>query len=215
MSLRVGEVWDNPATGERGVIRVVPDESNGYRLAADVYVRPGGAVAGEHVHPQFTETYTMVRGQLGVRRDGREVRLEPGMRADVARGTAHYFWNDGPDEARFVVEVQPAGRFAPMIRNLFMLAQDGKTDARGRPGLLQGVALGREFYDTCRFTSPPQIVQRVMFAALGPVATLAGRRGRYPEYEEREVPVIDPEPLPPELADLIGGRPARAPGAGT
>jgi mannose-6-phosphate isomerase-like protein (cupin superfamily) len=214
MLIRVGEVLDNPVTGERGVVRVAPGESNGYRLVADVYVRPGGAVSGEHVHPSYTESYTLVRGRLAVRRDGRGVDMDPGMRPDIPPGMPHDFWNAGPDEARFVLEVQPAGRFLPMIRNLFLLAQEGKTDAKGRPGLLQGVAFGREFADTCRFTSPPQAVQQVMFAVLGPLARLAGRRGSYPEYLERELPVVTPEPLPRELADVVPGPPARTPGPG-
>lgn len=205
MRVCVGEVLENPVTGERGVVRVPPLESNGYRLVADVYVRPGGAVSGEHVHPSYTETYTIVRGRLSVRRDGREMDLRPGMRVAIPPGMAHDFWNAGRDEARFVVEVQPAERFLLMIRNLFMLAQDGKTNAKGMPRLLQGAALGREFADTCRFTSPPPSVQRVMFGLLGPLAWLAGRRGSYPEYEQRELPVVDPEPLPPEIAALVPG----------
>lgn len=211
MSVRAGEVLENPVTGERGVVRVAPQESNGYLLVADVYVRPGGAVMGEHIHPSYTETYTMLRGRLAVRRDGRDLDLAPGMRLGIAPATPHDFWNSGRDEVRFVLEVQPATRFVSMIRNLFLLAQDGKTDAQGRPGLLQGVAYGREFADACRFTSPPPAVQRVMFGLLGPLARLAGRRGSYPEYESRPLPVVDPEPVPPEIAALVPGLSARTP----
>jgi hypothetical protein len=46
---RIGEVLENPVTGERAVIRVTPLPSNGYALVADLYVRPGGAVTGEHI----------------------------------------------------------------------------------------------------------------------------------------------------------------------
>lgn len=214
MLVRVGEVLENPVTGERGVIRVPPLQSNGYRLVADVYVRPGGAVSGEHIHPSYTETYTMVRGGLTVRRDGQNTELEPGMRVNIPIGMTHDFWNAGRDEARFVLEVQPADRFLLMIRNLFMLAQDGQTNAKGMPGLLQGVALGREFADAIRFTSPPPFVQRVMFGLLGPLARLAGRRGSYPEYERRELPVVEPEPLPPEIAALVPSLPTGTSGPG-
>ncbi|MDQ3761351.1 MAG: hypothetical protein M3460_06515 [Actinomycetota bacterium] len=70
------------------------------------------------------------------------------MRLEVAAGVAHDFWNASSEEARVVVEVQPADRFVLMIRNLFLLAQDGKTNAKGMPGPLQAVAFGREFADT-------------------------------------------------------------------
>lgn len=203
MLARVGEVFENPVTGERGVVRVAPNESNGYLLAADLYVRPGGAVTGEHVHPQFTEAFTVVRGQLGARRDGRDLELGSGMRLEVAAGVAHDFWNAGEEEARVVVEVQPAERFLLMIRNLFLLAQDGKTNTKGMPGPLHAVAFGREFADTIRFTRPPRIVQRVMFGVLGPLAWLTGRRGSYQEYALRGLPIVDLEPLPPDVADLL------------
>ena len=40
-----GEVYDNPVAGERVVIRLGNQETGGERLIADIYVRPGGAVA--------------------------------------------------------------------------------------------------------------------------------------------------------------------------
>jgi quercetin dioxygenase-like cupin family protein len=203
MSARVGEVFENPVTGERGVVRIAPNKSNGYLLVADLYVRPGGAVTGEHVHPEFTEAFTVVRGQLGARRDGTDLELGPGMRLEVAAGVAHDWWNTGNEEARVVVEAQPAERFLLAIRNLFLLAQDGKTNAKGIPGPLQAVAFGREFADTIRFTKPPRIVQQVMFGVLGPLAWLAGRRGSYQHYALRELPIVDLEPLPSEVADLV------------
>src|SRR5918998_5682105 len=208
MSARVGEVFENPVTGERGVVRIAPNKSNGYLLVVDLYVRPGGAVTGEHIHPEFTEAFTVVRGQLGARRDGTDLALGPGMRLEVAAGVAHDWWNTGDEEARVVVEVQPAERFLLAIRNLFLLAQDGKTNAKGMPGPLQAVAFGREFADTIRFTKPPRIVQQVMFGVLGPLAWLTGRRGSYRQYALRELPIVALEPLPPDVADLVPSPPA-------
>jgi hypothetical protein len=51
VSTVIGENLVNPVTGERGVVRIVPDESNGHLLVADLYVRPDGAVTGRH-NPQ-------------------------------------------------------------------------------------------------------------------------------------------------------------------
>jgi hypothetical protein len=84
-----------------------------------------------------------------------------------------------------VVEVEPAARFEAALRNGFGLAQDGKTDARGMPNLLQLALLAREFDDVIRYTSPPRFVQRILFGVLAPVARLCGYRGSYPEYLAR------------------------------
>src|SRR5918998_1162676 len=81
--LRAGDVLENPVTGERAVVRVGTAESDGELLVADLHVRPGGAVMGEHVHPAIEESFTVVRGRLGYRLDGREAIAEPGQRLHV------------------------------------------------------------------------------------------------------------------------------------
>jgi hypothetical protein len=90
-------------------------------------------VAGEHVHPAASETFTVVRGRLGVRHGGRELQAGPGTRVEVPPG-AHEFWNAADEEVRLVVEVRPGERLEQLIRQLFLAAQDGRTDARGGPG---------------------------------------------------------------------------------
>ncbi|HYN17190.1 MAG TPA: hypothetical protein VEY96_03765, partial [Actinomycetes bacterium] len=63
----------------------------------------------------------------------------------------------------------------------------------------------QEFADTIRFTSPPQLVQRALFGLLAPVARATGHRGLDPGYLRRELPVVDLEPLPAEIAALVPG----------
>ena len=184
--VKAGEVYENPVTGERAVIRVGTQESGGKLLVNDLYVRPGGAVMGEHVHPSIEESFTVVRGRVGFRVDGEESVAEPGRRLTVPPGVAHDWWNAGQEEAHVIVEIGPAARFEEMIRNAFGLAQDGKTDPKGRPRLLQAALFAREFDDVLRFTRPPRPVQKALFGVLAPIARLLGYRGSFPEYLERE-----------------------------
>ena len=86
----------------------------------------------------------------------------------------------------------------------FGLAAAGRTDAKGRPGLLQASLIAREFDDTMRLTSPPRFVQRPLFAALAPLARRRGLRGSYPEYLRHTGEVLhELEPLPPEIERLL------------
>jgi mannose-6-phosphate isomerase-like protein (cupin superfamily) len=209
-AIRVGALYENPVTGERGVVRVAPQEANGHLLVVDLYLRPGGAVASEHVHPAATEAFTVVRGRLAVRHAGRELRADPGTRIEVRPGVAHDFWNASPEEVRLLVEVRPGKRLEQLIRQLFLTAQDGRTDARGRPRPLHAAVLAREFDDTIRFTSPPRLVQRALSGLLAPVARVAGRRALDPDHAGRELPVVDLEPLPDELAARIAGQHTRS-----
>jgi mannose-6-phosphate isomerase-like protein (cupin superfamily) len=179
---RAGDVFENPVTGERVVVRVGTEESGGGLLVADLHVRPGGAVAGEHVHTRIEEWFTVMGGRVGFRLDGHEIIAPNNERLHVPAGVAHDWWNAGEEEARVVVEVAPGARFEEMIKNLYGLAQDGKTDAKGRPGLLQTSLFAREFEDVLRFTKPTRTVQKVLFGVLAPIARLLGYRGSYPEY---------------------------------
>ena len=182
---KAGDVLENPITGERAVARVGTEDSGGELLVADVFVRPGGAVAGEHVHPVIEETFTVVSGRVGFRLDGREAIAQPGERLHVPAGVAHDWWNAGEEEAHILVEIKPGAKFEEAVANMFGLARDGKTNARGMPNPLQLVLFAQEFDDVLYFTRPPRAVQKVLFRALAPLARLLGYRGSYPEYMKR------------------------------
>ena len=122
---------------------------------------------------------------MGFRLGGRGSIAEPGRRLHVRAGMARDWWNAGEEEACIVVEISPAERFEVMIANLFGLAQDGKTNAKGMPNLLQAAVFAREFGDVLYFSRPPRIVQKVLFGILAPIASLFGYRGCYPEYLQR------------------------------
>jgi len=208
------DVIENPVTGERAVVRFAATNAPGGLVVGDLYARPGAAVVGEHIHPHSTETFTVVRGSIGVRLGGHEQLAGPGTRISVPPGTCHDWWNVGQETAWVIVEVAPGHRFETMIKNLFFLAADGRTDARGRPGLMQAALLAREFDDVIRFTSPPRVVQKVLFAAIAPLARRRGYLGSYPEYERRVTATVEElEPLPADIAALLpAGVPGAAPG---
>ena len=179
---RTGQVLTNPVTGERAVVLVGTEDGDGESIVVDLYVRPGGAVAGEHVHPSIEESFTVLRGRVGFSVAGRKQVAEPGRQLHVPAGVAHDWWNAGDEEAHVRVEVRPGARFEEMIQNFFGLAHDGRTDSKGMPHFLQLALFALEFDDVIRFTRPPRLVQRTLFRALAPLARLRGYRGRYARY---------------------------------
>jgi mannose-6-phosphate isomerase-like protein (cupin superfamily) len=178
-----GDYYENRVTGERAVVLHGTEDSNGEPLLVQLTVLPGGAVAGEHVHPALTETFEVVSGRLATRIDGVEGELHEGESATVRPGVPHDWWNGGTVDAEVLVTIDPPSpRFEMMIQTLWGLANDGKTNAKGMPNPLQLALIGREFSDTIQFTSPPAAVQKVAFAALGAVGRMRGYRAIYPEY---------------------------------
>jgi quercetin dioxygenase-like cupin family protein len=191
---RAGDVIENPVTGERAVVAIGTAETDGNLLVVDLHVRPGGAVMGEHYHPAIEETFTVVRGQLNYKLDGKEGVGSPGDTLLVPAGVPHSWWNATGEEVVVRVEVRPAARFEACILNAFGLAQDGKVNVKGMPHLLQLAVFAREFDDVIRFTGPPRWVQLVLFGVLAPLARLLGYRGNNLEYLTRWAKVTPPTP---------------------
>jgi quercetin dioxygenase-like cupin family protein len=205
---KAGEIYENPVTGERVVVRLGTEESGGEHLVVDLFVAPGGAVAGEHVHQDIEEVFTVVRGTVGFRLDGREDVAGPTRRLVVPPGVVHDWWNAGPEEAHVIVELRGEKRrlerFEMMISTLYGLARNGKTDARGRPSILQASLLAREFDDVIVFSRPPRFVQRLLFGTLAPVAHLMGLRASYSEYGPSGFIEVEPRPGRVEALDQPG-----------
>ncbi len=180
-----GDSLENPVTGEHGYVVEAPSDENGRRLVVDILVRPGGAVAGAHVHPSIDETFTVLRGKVGLLVGERRGIAPVGERVHCPAGTVHDWWNAGDEDALIRVEITPGDRFLEMVANLFGLAQDGRTNAKGMPNLFQLVLFGQEFQDVLTFTSPPRWVLVAVGAVVSPIARLLGYRGSYPHYATR------------------------------
>lgn len=180
--MRAGEIYENRVQGDRFVVREGGDDTGGERLVADLYIKPGGAVAAKHVHAYTTERFEVLSGTVRFHVDGREELARPGQQVEVPPGIVHDWWNVGDDEAHVLADIRPAERFELMVQNLYGLANDGRTNARGVPRLLPLALFVREFRREAEFVRPPRIVQRVLFTLVSPLARARGYRAINPEY---------------------------------
>src|SRR5262245_5100882 len=178
-----GAQIDNPVTGELGILNKAPWEGEDSSLEAELRVQPGGAVAGEHVHPDFDERFRVKTGRIAFKLDGSESVAGPGEVVEIPRGSWHDWWNASDDEeASADVTVSDGGRFLLMIGNLVGLARDAHTNGKGMPGPLQLTMFATEFRDVIVFKRPPAAIQTLVFGALRPIAKARGYRGTYPQY---------------------------------
>lgn len=186
---KAGDVIVNPVTGERIVFLQTAQETGGELLQADLFVKPGGFVAAEHVHPHQEERFTVRSGILRLRIRGEDRTYRAGEEHTVPAGTPHVWWNAGEDELSVRVEIRPAGRFENFVTSFFALAQAGKTDAKGMPNLFQLAVMAREYRDVIYPTKPPPPLQRVLFGVLAPVGRMLGYTADvlYVEPEEGEL----------------------------
>jgi len=179
--VQVGEVWENPVTRERAMILERPWDNPAGRGVAELTALAGARVMGEHRHPALVEQFTVLEGELTVKRDGQTGILRQGETAVVEPGVWHDWWNAGDRDARVRVEVTPGERFLYMIETFFGLARLGHTDGKGMPYPLQAAVTAQEFSDVIVFRSPPPVVQRAIFSALAPIARWRGYRATYPQ----------------------------------
>jgi quercetin dioxygenase-like cupin family protein len=192
--IRMGEIWDNPVTGERAMILELPREDPRARAVAELTALVGARVVGEHRHPGVVERFTVLEGELTVKHDGKTSILREGESEAIEANGWHDWWNAADRDALVRVEVSPGERFAHMIETLFGLARLGHTNATGMPNPLQLSLTAREFGDVIVFRRPPAAVQRALFATLAPIAHWRGYRATYPQLSRT---VLAPREGPP------------------
>jgi quercetin dioxygenase-like cupin family protein len=179
--IQIGEVWENPTTGERAKILELPFQNPKRRAVAELLARAGARVVGEHRHPALVERFTVLEGELTVKRGELTSTLHEGETATIEPDVWHDWWNASDRDARVRVEITPGERFAHMIETFYGLARLGHTDAKGMPNLLQLALVAREFSDVIVFRRPPWTVQRALFGAIAPIARWRGYRATYPQ----------------------------------
>lgn len=167
--------------GESATILERPWDNADGRARAELTAHAGSRVVGEHRHPVQVERFTVLEGELTLKRADVTRVLREGETGEVPPGVWHDWWNAGDRDARALVEVTPGARFVHMIETLFGLARLGCFTARGEPHPLQLALFAGEFNDVIEFRSPPPALQRAMFRALGPIARRRGYRPTYPQ----------------------------------
>lgn len=179
--IRVGEIWENPISRERATVLELPYKNPDGRAVAELNALVGARVVGEHRHPGIVERFTVLEGELTLKRDGHTSVLREGDVAVIEPNVWHDWWNAANVDARVRVEVTPGERFVHMIETLFGLARLGHTNNKGMPHPLQLALFALEFSDVMVLRSPPPLIQRALFGALAPIARSRGYRATYPQ----------------------------------
>src|SRR5829696_8636391 len=201
---KAGDTLEHLVTGERIVFLKTARDTNNELLQLDFFMKGGGFVAAEHVHPYQEERFKVLAGTLRFRVRGQERDVGAVETIVVPAGTPHVWWNAGEEEAHLILKFRPALRTETLFETVFGLAQDGKVNSKnGLPNPLQLAVIVREYENEIYLARPPLFVQRVLFGLLAPIGKLLGYKARYPAYSGAEEP----------LAGREGERPSGASGA--
>jgi quercetin dioxygenase-like cupin family protein len=147
----------------------------------EVRLGPGGSGGGNalaHMHPKADEEFTVRSGRLNVSINGVSHTLGPGETITVPRGSVHFFVNAHKGDTELVIRFRPGQSH---LRFFFAFATATQTHPewfgpKGEPNLL-GMALALHTFKDHRYLAGPPIwLQKLLFAALSPIARLAGYR---------------------------------------
>jgi quercetin dioxygenase-like cupin family protein len=170
----VGDVLENPVTGERFTVLAIPRDDHDWGKAEILYP-PGAQGPPRHVHQRTLERVSVIEGvltvSLGSRRDRRELRA--GETLELPPQIPHRFWNPSDQPVRLVGEARPGAQLGIALERLCRLAQEGKVTRRGAPKNPLQVALLFE-QSEMYLTGIPLAIQRPL---QGWLAGLARRRG--------------------------------------
>lgn len=138
----------NPIFKDTVTFLTTAAETNGTYSECEVTLMPGGGNP-PHIHSRFVEIFTAVQGQLGLKLGKKTLILESGDSFAVPIGTVHNFFNPGSEEILFRIRFEPGFEgFNQMLRILYGLARDGKTNRKGIPKSLAAIAIAGELGDT-------------------------------------------------------------------
>jgi mannose-6-phosphate isomerase-like protein (cupin superfamily) len=172
---RSGDELTN-ARGDRLVFVRTAAGTAGDLLEMEATYAARGEAPPLHLHPHQEGTFHVLEGALRTTIGGDTRRFEAGETFVVPAGTAHTMHADADVPTRFTWRVRPALSTEDFFAATWGLARTGRTDAHGRPNLLQAAVLMQAYAHEFRLLRPPRWVQVPVFALLGTIGRLAGYR---------------------------------------
>ncbi|TPP11431.1 cupin domain-containing protein [Rhizobium glycinendophyticum] len=138
----------------------------------------GGGNAVEHIHPHSDEIFTVHSGRVMVMIDGKKHFAEEGQSVTVPKGARHFFRNDWDGETHLTVAFPTAQQHLRFFLNLarWTAEEPAYFKADGSVKLLAIALALNAFRDHLYISGPPIGVQKLLFAALAPVARFLGYR---------------------------------------
>jgi len=170
--LKPRRVFINPVFKDKATVLKSNAETGGEYSLGELEVSPGGGNF-LHSHSAFEETFTAIKGILGVFVNNKRIFLKPGESVTVPRNTPHHFFNATDEIVVCQVRFKPGHEgFEKGLAIGYGLASDGKTNNKGVPKNLTHLALLVNLTDT-RAVGPLSLLTPVF----GWIANRARKKG--------------------------------------
>lgn len=179
---RAGDVIENPRRKETVRFRQVAADNGGSLLEMWIEAEPTTAHPPLHAHTRQEERFEVIEGEVTLVLDGRHSTVNAGESMVIPAGTAHTWWNAGTSRLVMRAELEPALRFETFLETVYGLQRSGKTNAAGRPKLLQAAVLFDDYSAEWIPRFLPWPVRKILLPILAQAGRATGLQPWYPEY---------------------------------
>ncbi|RHX85556.1 cupin domain-containing protein [Leptospira stimsonii] len=169
----VGDTMVNRFAKERYTVLKTDRETNGRYAEVELHLEPGGAIPEAHIHSNYDETFTVLKGALTLWMDGKEFYLRPGESHTVPKGTPHRPFNREDREFVGIVRVNPPAQWALFITQFHGFLTEKQEPRTNLEFFLQAMLVS-SFYGDTYLASPPISVQKVLAFIIAPTSRLLG-----------------------------------------
>ena len=176
------KIISNPKTGQTIKFLKTASDTGGQFLEMESTLKPGSEEPPLHYHPFQEENFSIISGDLTVKLNGELKTYSVGDHFHVPKNTHHSMWNQSSQPVTIRWKISPALNTETFFENTIGLANDGKTNQKGMPNILQVALIANRYNHIFRLAKPPFVIQRIVFGILTPFAYLAGYRSSYDKY---------------------------------
>ncbi|SEW21817.1 cupin domain-containing protein [Chitinophaga arvensicola] len=156
----------NHVTGQ--VIRFLPSAEDNI-LEMETTYRPFSQEPPVHYHPFQEEYFQVLSGELTVRLDGEIKTYREGAFIHIKPRVRHSMWNGGLKPAIVSWSVSPGMNTADFLQTMFLLSNEGATNAAGVPALPVMLFLLRKYRKVFCLDKPPAILLQLLYALFMPI----------------------------------------------
>lgn len=157
-------------------------DSNGELLEIESTYNSKTPEPPPHYHPNQAEDFTILEGELHAKINGEFRIYKKGDQFHIPAGTVHSMWNNSNGKTIMNWKVRPALFSENFFEIATGLANNGKTNKKGMPNILQVSLMLKHFDPVFRLTKPSMIVQKIVLGTLRPIARILGYKAVYKEY---------------------------------
>ncbi|HEU0064254.1 MAG TPA: cupin domain-containing protein [Flavisolibacter sp.] len=159
----------NPIIGDKTTFIKTNQESLGEKTVLEIILAPRGGNA-MHFHKHFTETFTVIEGELKYQLGKKIFTLNPGQSSTIPINAPHRFFSTSNQPTKFICELNPGSDgFENALHIAYGLANDKKCNNKAVP---------KNFYHLALVFEMSQSYLVGIFSLITPILKIAAKRAR-------------------------------------